>query len=612
MVICNICQKSFRTLTNTHLALHGLSVKTYLEKYPEESICTEEYRQLQSKQMKGVNKGRKRKDAAHRMNRNNPMKNSQTAQRVGTIRKTQIQSGEYPAMKNFNHLPSEKESTLINWFQEWGIPLTYVGDGQKNINGYFPDFINEDLKIIVELELNFCSRPRNTMPEKEKVYLEHGYKTVWITQWDKNHIKNWICPLFQGGIRFSKIKRIWEEEHHHPVYNFEVSPNNTYIANHIVVHNCYANAFRASLYTAFFDNSKTMGFRHCNPDFYQREIDKMLKYRILSMEEKRKLSGINKAFGLEIPIRMGIRFEDFLRNEKRDKISLAMLNYLADIEYPVMINTKSNIPGEDAYVRALSRNPAHTAIHITTICKSNEVLKRIEPGAPSYEKRIEAMRNLSSAGVRVVSRIEPYLFLLTDDPDEVGEYMEDVWDAGVRNITFDTYSYTAQNPGIRQSFINVGYDFDRMFMAGCDSQPFGSLLLGKFMDLFRERGFSCSTFDMGNTPTNDQNICCEVGDWFQGGWNYGCTVMAARYIKQRAGRATAWKHFEKYVVKNGGFLTPELKNMVKELWNLNGNVAYSHRWAAGMIPCGLDEDGLIWRWDGNSKDYRMEILEGML
>jgi DNA repair photolyase len=55
------------------------------------------------------------------------------------------------------------------------------------------------------------------------------------------------------------------------------------------------------------------------------------------------------------------------------------------------------------------------------------------------------MSELSAAGVRVVARIEPYLFLLTDDLEEVEKYMEDVWNAGVRHITFDTYSYPAQN-----------------------------------------------------------------------------------------------------------------------------------------------------------------------
>jgi len=87
---------------------------------------------------------------------------------------------------------------------------------------------------------------------------------------------------------------------------------------------CFANAFRASLYTAFFDNSKTMGFRHCNPDYYKGELDKMQKLRSYTMDQKRELNGTNKAFALGIPVRMGIRFEDFLKKEERDGVSLEM------------------------------------------------------------------------------------------------------------------------------------------------------------------------------------------------------------------------------------------------------------------------------------------------
>jgi len=374
---------------------------------------------------------------------------------------------------------------------------------------------------------------------------------------------------------------------------------------------CYANAFRASLYTAFFDNSKTMGFRHCNPDYYKREIDKMLPYRELPFEEKKRLTGIDKAFALDIPVRMGIRFEDFLKKEGRDGVSLAMLEYLAEIDYPVMINSKASLPGTRSYLKALSENKGGTAIHITLISSSNEILKALEPGAPTYEERIQAMAELVSAGVRVVARIEPYLFLLNDDPDEIAKYMDDVWLTGVRNITFDTYSYTAQNQGIRQSFINAGYDYDRLFMAGSDSQPLGSLLLGKFMELFRDYGFSCSTFDLGNVPSNDQSICCEVGDWFKGGFSYGCTVMAARYIKERGATHTSWTDYVKWVDEHGGFLTEALKQEVKLLWNLGGNVAYSHRWAVGLTPVGSDSDGHIWTYSPET-DYRETLLNSTI
>jgi len=128
--------------------------------------------------------------------------------------------------------------------------------------------------------------------------------------------------------------------------------------------------------------------------------------------------------------------------------------------------------------------------------------------------------------------------------------------------------------------------------------------------MFRDRGFSVSTFDLGNAPDNDQSICCEVGDWFEGGWNYGSTVMAARFVKNNKGVKVRWKKFEAYVNRHGGFLTEDLKRDVKELWNLGGNVAYSHRWAQGLTPVGRDEDGLIWVYDPEI-DYRENLIKSL-
>lgn len=365
---------------------------------------------------------------------------------------------------------------------------------------------------------------------------------------------------------------------------------------------CYANAFRASLYTAFFDNSKSMGLRHCNPDYYKRELDKMQSLR--GAADPHSLSGIRKAFAMEIPIRFGIRFEDFLRQEGRKGISLSLLEYLKDTAYPVMINTKSDLIGRDEYVRALSENPAGAAVHMTLLSPNDEINKNLEPAAPSYERRMKAARTLAAAGVRVVMRIEPYLFLLNDNTEDIARYAEDMLSAGIKNITFDTYSYSALNPGIRQDFINRGYDFDRLFLAGCDSQWLGSILLEAYMEEFRKRGVSCSTFDLGNVPNNDQDICCEVSDIFRSGWNYGSVVMAARYIAAREGKPVRWKDFRDWVNEKGGFLSEALEREVHELWNIEGNTAYSVRWAQGMIPVGWDEDGIVWAYSRKTDERR--------
>lgn len=357
---------------------------------------------------------------------------------------------------------------------------------------------------------------------------------------------------------------------------------------------CFADAFRSTLYTAFFDNSKTMGIRHCNPDYYKRELDKLLMLRDTDPHDH---SDIRKAVSMDIPMRFGIRFEDFTGMEKRKGVSLELLEYLKEQAYPVMINTKSALIGTEPYVRALAENKGGAAVHITMISSDEEFLKKMEPGAPTFEKRIQAAKNLQEAGVRVVARIEPFMVFLNDDPDMVGKYIERLKWAGIKNITFDTYSYSAKSPSIRTSFIQQGWDFNRMFLLMSDSQGLGSLLLREFMRMMQKEGFSCSTFDMGNMDINDQDICCEVSDTFRdSGFNHGSIVYAARYVMKQKGRPVTWKQYENWVMENGGFLTQALHKEVHNLWNCQGNTAYSIEWADGLVPAGQNQHGLIWEY----------------
>jgi len=376
---------------------------------------------------------------------------------------------------------------------------------------------------------------------------------------------------------------------------------------------CFANSFRASLYTAFFDNAKTMGLRHCNTDHHCVELDKLMKVR--GTDPHSYNNELKRAFAMQIPVRFGIRFEDFLDEEREAGISLKLLQYLADVNYPVMINTKSALVGEDKYVEALARNKGGAAVHITMISCNQELLTALEPGAPTFQQRLEAAKRLVKAGVHVVARIEPFLFLINDKKSEVMEYMRLMKGAGVGHITFDTYSYTATNPGIRQAFINEGIDYERLYTLGADSQGVGSLLLNKFMAEFRKQGFQTSSFDMGCAPSNNDTICCECGPYFEqkgAGFNWGCTVVASRAICATPNKPLSWSEFKAAVNSNGGFLSDTLEREVHMKWNCEGTgEAYSPAWAPGIIPAGHDADGVVWVYSPK-EDFRLELLEGVV
>jgi DNA repair photolyase len=370
---------------------------------------------------------------------------------------------------------------------------------------------------------------------------------------------------------------------------------------------CFADYFRHSLYTSFFDNGTTLGLRNCNTDNTKKELDNLMKHRGNPVKDNNEV--IN-AVRLGIPIRLGIRFEDFPPIERKRGISLDILKYMASIDYPIMINTKSEIPGEEPYVRALADNKGKAAIHFTLISSNEEFLKKIEPGAPSFEKRLKAAKALSDAGVRVVARIEPWMIFLNDEKSEVDSYIEQIKAAGIRHMTFDSYSYSANSKGLESNFHQIGIDFRRMFLLSSDSQGLSSFMLGKFMEYFQSQGLQCSTFDQGNVSINDDWICCSVGDFFDSGWNWGSGVIAIKFIQSAPG-PVRWSDFESFVLNKGGWLSDSLRLQVKQLWNNTGDCAWHISWGQGINAVGHDEDGFIWQYTAE-KDFRKDIIKGVL
>lgn len=365
---------------------------------------------------------------------------------------------------------------------------------------------------------------------------------------------------------------------------------------------CYADYFKHSLYTSFFDNGKEIGVRHCKSEVWKGQLDGLFPHR---GEPTSGENSVLNAIRIGIPIRLGIRYEDFIPSEKKYGISLELLKYLAKASYPTMINTKSALVGESEYVDALSSNPAGAAVHITMISSDEELIHAIEPGAPSFKDRLIAAKNLIQAGVRVVARIEPWMLFINDEKSRVQEYIGLIKSAGIQHLTFDSYSYSAYSKGLAENFKQIGFDFERMFLLSADSQWLSSFLLGKFMKEFQKEGLNCSTFDQGNVPVNNDWICCSVGDYFKTGFNWGSGVIAIKFIQSRNGLPTRWSDFEEFVVKKGGWLSSSLKKEVQMLWNGQGNAAWPIYWGQGIVPAGQDENGIVWKFN-KQDDFRSE------
>ena len=113
-------------------------------------------------------------------------------------------------------------------------------------------------------------------------------------------------------------------------------------------------------------------------------------------------------------IALGTATDPYQPIERRFLITRGILEVLARFRHPVGIVTKSNLVVRDADILAemARRDLVKVAISVTTL--DPELARRMEPRAPHPRRRLEAIRQLSEAGVPVMVIVAPIIPSLND------------------------------------------------------------------------------------------------------------------------------------------------------------------------------------------------------
>jgi len=85
---------------------------------------------------------------------------------------------------NVNHLKKSvqaqkigsDELKLIGFFREHRIPFKFIGNSGFHIDTFFPDFIHEKGKVL----LDFIAGTNKEIKKREKSYINHGYKAIFL------------------------------------------------------------------------------------------------------------------------------------------------------------------------------------------------------------------------------------------------------------------------------------------------------------------------------------------------------------------------------------------------------------------------------------------------
>ncbi len=158
-------------------------------------------------------------------------------------------------------------------------------------------------------------------------------------------------------------------------------------------------------------------------------------------------------------INMSTSSDPYPPEEKVYRLTRRVLELLIPQGYRVLITTKSSLVARDADILA----EGNAAVTITITTMDEKLAKRLEPGAPSPQERIEAIRILRERGVPVGLRLDPLLPGLNDDEESVKEVLEAARDAGARFVVTSTYKARPDNlkrvlaafPHLRDMYIRL-------------------------------------------------------------------------------------------------------------------------------------------------------------
>jgi DNA repair photolyase len=134
------------------------------------------------------------------------------------------------------------------------------------------------------------------------------------------------------------------------------------------------------------------------------------------------------------PLCIGANTDPYQPLEAELKTTRALIEVLAEFKHPFSIITKSGLITRDLDLLAplAAENLCSVAVSVTTL--SNDLKRKLEPRAPSGRVRLNAIRTLSQAGIRVSMMTAPIIPYINDS--ELEDILAEGKAAGAASVNY--------------------------------------------------------------------------------------------------------------------------------------------------------------------------------
>ena len=185
------------------------------------------------------------------------------------------------------------------------------------------------------------------------------------------------------------------------------------------------------------------------------------------------------------PIAIGVNTDAYQPIERERRITRQILQVLAECEHPCTLVTKNALIERDIDLLApmARKNLVQAFVSVTTL--DHSLARRMEPRASSPSRRLEAIRQLSQAGVPVGVMVAPVIPFLTDA--ELESILAAARERGARSAGYVLLRLPWEVKGLFQDWLAHHYPLKaahvmsrvRQMRGGKDNDPqFGSRMRG--------------------------------------------------------------------------------------------------------------------------------------
>jgi DNA repair photolyase len=189
-----------------------------------------------------------------------------------------------------------------------------------------------------------------------------------------------------------------------------------FIANGVVSHNCFARNTHTYLE---FDAGK---------DFDTQVVVKINAPEVLAAQ-------LRKKSWTREHVAMGTNTDPYQRAEGRYRLMPGIIRALADSGTPFSILTKGTMLNRDVPLLQAVSNEVDVGVAVSIALLDREIQRRVEPGTPGPQARLELVRRLRDAGLPCGVMVAPVLPGLTDSTEQLDALLAEIADAGATSAT---------------------------------------------------------------------------------------------------------------------------------------------------------------------------------